>query len=178
MNELYGKSYLLQLQGYIHLQRGDLAGAAAIYSHIVDLLAGSEIKDVFLFFLPYQAEIALLMGDQEGALSILEESLLLADEATAPQAEAVTRRVLGQLLATQGDFAGAAAAFERAIALTTELGSRLTLGRVYYHRALMHELQGRSDLAVQDGIEAQTIFTTCEAARDLNLAMVLLARFQ
>ena len=178
MNELFGKCYLLQLKGYIHLQRGDLAKAAADYSQTVDLLAGSEIKDVFLYFLPYQAEISLLMGDQEEAMSILEESLLLANEATAPQTEAITQRVLGQLLATQGDFVGAAAAFDQAISLATEIGSRLVLGRTYYHRALMHELQGRSDLAVLDGIEAQAIFTDCNAARDLNQANDLLGRLQ
>jgi tetratricopeptide (TPR) repeat protein len=178
MNEPYGQGYVLQTSAYIRLQKGDLAQAAAAYGQMSDAVAGTEIRDVFLYSQPYLAELKLLMGEEQEALVILRESLELAQEATAPIAEAITRRVLGQLLATQGDFVGAAAAFERAITLTTEIGSRLALGRSYYHRALMHQQQGRSDLAIQDGTQAQTIFADCEAARDLDQANALLARLQ
>jgi tetratricopeptide (TPR) repeat protein len=178
MNEPYGRGFVLQINGYVHLQKGELDQAAEAYRQMYDALAGTEIRDVFLYCQPYIAELKLLLGEEQEALAILEESLKMAREGTAPIAEAITRRVLGQLLATQGDFAGAAAAFEQAIALMTETGSQLALGRAYYYRAIMHELQRHSDLALRDGTQAQTIFADCDAARDLDQANALLARLQ
>ena len=176
MNEPYGRGFVLHASGYIHLQEGNLAQAAAAYRQMSDAVTGTEIRDVFLYIQTYFGEVLLRMGQEVEGVGNREESLQLAKEATAPITEAVTRRVLGRLLTAQGDFTGAAAAFERAITLSTEIGSQLTLGRVYYHRAVMHELQARIDLARQDGTQAQTIFAECDAARDLDQANALLAR--
>ena len=178
MNEPYGRGFVFQINGYMYLQKGELDQAAEAYRQMYDALAGTEIRDVFLYCQPYIAELKLLMGEEQEALAILEESLKMAREGTAPIVEAITRRVLGQLLATQADYSGAAAAFERAITLTTEIGSRLALGRTYYQRALMYERQGRLELAIWDGTQAQTIYTDCDAARDLNQANALLVRLQ
>lgn len=178
MREQFAQSYVLLVGAYVYLQNGDLDRAETGYKQTVALVAGTEIRDTFLYCQPYHAEVLVRLGKHKEAQVILKESLVLARDATSPHTEGLTQRVLGQLLTDQGDSGGATAAFERAITVLSEIGSQIALGRVYYHRAVMYEQSGRSDLAIQDATLAQTIFTDCGAARDMDRATDLLARLQ
>jgi hypothetical protein len=85
--------------------------------------------------------------------------------------------VHGQFLSDQNDFASAAAAFERGLSLATEVGSRIAIGRIYFHRARMHHLQGELEQARADALQAQAIFAECQAGRDLDKTEALVKDF-
>ncbi len=178
MVEIFGRGYILTVRGYFHLNEGDHAQAVEQYREAYDLLEGTDNRDVYLASAADYAEALLNLGRDQEALSHLEDNLSLALEAPSPRAEGTTWRVFGQYHMMQGDYDKAAEAFDRAITILAEIKSRLALGRVYARRAVMHEQQGRPDLASQDALQAQSIFEECGAARDDLHIKSLLARLR
>jgi tetratricopeptide (TPR) repeat protein len=174
MVEVFQQGYMRQAAGYVHLQHGDWQRAIELYELAFEGLAKTENRDIFLEGYPYYAEVLLQLGRAEEAAVIIDRSLQLSQEVGAVHYEAVTHRVYGQLLSTQDDFASAAAAFEKGLSLTTESNSQIARGRIHFHRARMHHLQGDLEQVRADTIQAQTIFADCQAGRDLSKTQELL----
>lgn len=174
MVELFGQSYTLQSNGYIHLQNGNVELAYDSYHRALTLVEGTDNEDTKLHSLAHYAEVLLHLGEHDKAAANLESSLTLSRKAPSPYMEGVAQRVLGQLLLAKGDFVGSATAFERAISLLTETNSKVPLGRAYYHRALMREREGLVDQAISDASQSQVIFDECDAMRDNQRAVTLI----
>ncbi|GAG06904.1 unnamed protein product, partial [marine sediment metagenome] len=161
--------------GYVHLQLGNWQRAADAFREAHDLIGDSEVVDVFMSSLPYYAESVLHLGQLGEADSLLKSALKLSRETGSRHYEAVSHRVLGQLLASRSDFGGAADAYDKAIVMAEETVSHLELGRIHYYRAVMRTRSGEVELGQQDTTMAQKIFSECQAARDLEKANALLS---
>ena len=66
------QSFIMQASGYIHLQHGDLENADAAYRKTNEILADTEIRDIYLYYLPYHAEVLLYLGQHEESRETLE----------------------------------------------------------------------------------------------------------
>jgi tetratricopeptide (TPR) repeat protein len=176
MVECFQQGNAGQISGYVHLYHGQWRQAADLYRSTLEEMAQTENRDVALMGQPYYAETLYYLGEYEEATKVVEASFALTQEVGATCYEGITHRVHGQLLCQQGDFAKAAAAFDKAEQQARETNTQLELGRVATQRALMHQQAGEDDLARQQATEAKTIFAACQAARDLDKVDALLAQ--
>src|SRR5205807_10310097 len=135
---------------YFHLQRGEWHPAAALFNQIRDLLAESDNRLVHIIIRAQAAEVALGRGRLDDAAQMVVEALELARDASSRHCEALALRVQGQILATRESGEMASRAFDDAIAIFEELGSRLELGRALYHRGQFRRTFGQTDEAQAD----------------------------
>jgi tetratricopeptide (TPR) repeat protein len=84
--------------------------------------------------------------------------------------------VQGQILAAQERWDEATRAFDRAVTVLEELGSRLELGRALYHRGRMYQTRGDTTSAHVDFIHALSLFDSAGARRDAEKTRQRLAQ--
>jgi tetratricopeptide (TPR) repeat protein len=153
---------------YLHLQRAEWAQAAALYQQCAALYGPTDNRTTPVLIGPHPALAFLGLGQIASAERFAADYVALAREAEAPHWVGCARRVQGQILAAQGRWPEAAAAFDESIALLDQCGSRLELGRAYYHRAQLHRALGQPQNAASDLDRARALFEACGAPRDLE----------
>jgi tetratricopeptide (TPR) repeat protein len=157
-----------------HMQAGDPQAALTCVEEAVDAAALTDSRLVQLFVGPRHAEAQLAVGNPPKAAELAHQAVLLAREVDARHYLAVTRRVLGQILAVQAEWDAAAGEFEAAVAGLDELGSRLELGRTLYHQGEMQALRGEHEAAHTSLERALAIFDACSAEIDMGRARTAL----
>jgi tetratricopeptide (TPR) repeat protein len=151
---------------YHHAKCGQWAEAAALYDQCVALFGPTDNRLVPLELGPYPALALLGLGRAGEAAVRITDFLALAREVAAPHAVGCALRAQGQILAAQGQTAQAEAAFDEAVTTLDKLGSRLELGRAYYHRGLLRRSLGKTEAARDDLKRALALSEACGAAVD------------
>lgn len=113
-------------------------------SYIEQALSLSENRSGKLYALALHAAAALHMqsGNVDVAASRLEASLELLSEADAPREVAVIHLTLGQNALALADGSGAVAAFEKSLALFTQLGDETGMAPALWHAGNVALQQG------------------------------------
>jgi tetratricopeptide (TPR) repeat protein len=156
---------------YYHVQRGEWAEAVALYDQCVAFYGPTDNRVTPLLLGPYPALARMGLGHVDEAAKLIADYLALAREAEAPHYAGCALRAQGQVLAAQGLTTPAAAAFDEAITTLDRLGSRLELGRAFYHRGLMRRGLGEAEAAQHDSYRALELFEACGAVRDQQLIL-------
>jgi len=168
-NEL-GQVYMLcesrRALAHLHRQREEWGLALELYEKCAEAIRNTDNRVALLYFGTGHAEACWGQGRLEEGERRAAEILTLTREAKSRHLEAVARRVQGQIYAAQQSWEQAARAFDEAIAILEELGSRLELGRAVEQRGMLRQMQGRTDIARQDLGRAQAIFDATGARRD------------
>ena len=166
LGERLGRAISRHALAYFHLQRGDWQAAEALFDQMRDLLAGSDNRVISIFSSAHAAEVVWGGGRWDDAAKVVVEALELARDARSRYYEARALRVQGQILASQELGESASRAFDDAIVILEELGSRLEMGRGLYHRGLLRRALGQRDAAQADLVRAHAIFAETGARRD------------
>lgn len=150
--------------GYLAVQERDWARALKFLQESAALLAPTDNQWMRLTLGPVLAEAYWGAGKFDKALETVHTSRAVAQFAGSPHWDAWSLRVQGQILTAQEEFDGAQGAFELAISVLEELGSRLELARAYYYRAKMWRAKGDADgRAAEDERQATSLFRECGA---------------
>jgi class 3 adenylate cyclase/tetratricopeptide (TPR) repeat protein len=155
---------------YFHLQREEWEPAAELFDQSAQLLEGTDHRKARLSSGADAAEVALGQGRVDQAEKMIAKSVELARDARSRHYEAVALRVRGQILSSQNLWDGAAHAFDEAIDILEQQGSRHGLGRALYHRGIMRQTQGEMKSARRDLARACAIFVDIGASRDRERA--------
>lgn len=159
---------------YLHVQRQEWQQAVELLDQAVALLAQTDNRCEYLWFLgAHRAEAYLGLGRLNEAMEHITEYLELARKASSRYFEGLVLRVQAQILAAQHHDAAALIAVSQAIAALEATDTRLELGRAFYQRALMHR-SGQTAAFHQDLERARTLFAACGALRDLTRVEALL----
>ncbi len=156
---------------YYHAQRSQWAEAAALYDQCLALYRPTENRFAPLLLGPYPALAHLQLGHVDEAAQRIADFLVVAREATAPHGVGCGRRVQGQVLVALGQTVEGEAAFDEAVATLDKQGSRLELGRAFYHRGLLRRSLGNGEAARDDLRRALALFEACGAVADRSQAM-------
>jgi DNA-binding CsgD family transcriptional regulator len=143
---------------YLHLRREEYERAADFYDQYAEFIAGTDNRCMPLLLGANHAEAYLGAGRLNEAAQIIAEHLAIAQEARSRHYEAVGLRVQGQIFTAQKLWDKADHAFNEAIAMLEELGSRLELGRTFYHRGVLRRDLGHLEATWADWTQAQALF--------------------
>lgn len=132
----------------LHLQREEWGQALALYEQCLDLMAGGENRILQMELGAPMAEAYAALDRLPEAAALIATTVNLAQAMGARHYEAVAWRVQGQIYQQQTNYSESLLAYQQAILICTELGSRLELAHVLYQRGLLQE-------ALQDFAAAQ-----------------------
>jgi tetratricopeptide (TPR) repeat protein len=175
LSQVFLQSVSRDAFAYWHLQREEWESAIKVYHQCAALLASTDNRVSPMLIWSHYAEACWGQGQFGEAARIIGEALALARDAQSRHYAAVATRVQGQILAAQELWDEAARAFDQAITTLEELGSRLELGRAFYHRGIMHQTGGDRASAHGDLTRALWLFDSAEARRDAEKAHKWLA---
>jgi tetratricopeptide (TPR) repeat protein len=170
--------YSLHAMGYWHMRCQKWEEAVQYYQQLRTLLRPTENRIIFLYSQAYAAEAFLGSGRVAKSVELIDEANVLAEFAQAPHLRAMSKSIQARAFAKLKRPGKAAAAFEESIAGLDRLGSRLELGRAYYHRAEMLLEEGQFEKARVDSERALNILTGCGAKRDAHRAENLLTQLK
>jgi hypothetical protein len=163
--------------GYLHVHRQEWRQAAAALDEAADLLAETDNRSGYLWFLgAHRAEAYLGLGRLTDALQCITDYLALARLAQSSYFEGLALRVQAQILAAHHADAAALDAANQAITALEATDTRLELGRALYQRALLRHRLEQPAAARQDLARAHELFAACGAPRDLQRAEAMLRR--
>jgi tetratricopeptide (TPR) repeat protein/transcriptional regulator with XRE-family HTH domain len=114
-------------------------------------------------------------GDLQLALQWLERSRALIDAAHEPAESAWIASCLGEVMYVQGHWSAAESAYDDAIHLATEAGSRRYLSYALMHRAELRSSRGEWEQAARDIDEGEELALACAAIPALRKAQRLRA---
>ncbi len=120
--------------------------------------------------------LALLgAGRVAEARSVVDEHLRVVSESEMDHSHGIALRMKGQITAIVKDYGDSHLAYNASIKMLESIGSRLELGRTYYHRGILLENIGKREDADMDLQIALNIFKECGAIYDLKLVQQLSA---
>src|SRR4029077_3426579 len=124
------------------------------------------------------AEAHLRAGRVDEAATLVEQAIAIAEFAESTHYLGLARRVQGEIFVAREEYDDALRAYDGAIAAFEECGSRLELGRAWYHRAslqLAHGDAAHRAAARSEAARARDAFAAMGAAHDRAMAERLLA---
>ncbi|UCF29465.1 MAG: hypothetical protein JSW42_07280, partial [Chloroflexota bacterium] len=120
--------------------------------------------------------LALLgTGRVAEARSVVEEHLEIVRESEMDHSHGIALRMKGQITSLTKDYKDSHLAYNTSIKILDSIGSRLELGRTYYHRGILLDHIGKREDADMDIQIALNIFKECGAIYDLKLVQELSA---
>lgn len=138
----------------LHLQREEWNQALALYEQCIELLAAGENRILQMELGAPMAEAYAALGRLPEAAELIATTVSLARATGARHYEAVAWRVQGQIYQQQTRYAESLLAYGQAIAICTDLGSRLELAHGFYQRGLLHQAQQDFAAAQADWADA------------------------
>src|SRR6185503_5550168 len=129
---------------YLAQRRGRWPEVLAVCEECYGFMADTENVLYRLRLGRLYAEALLELGRLDEADERIQDTLMRARAAKTNHTIALVRRVEGRLLAARGDRAGAAAAFDEAVATLERAGSNLELPHALETRAAFHAANGRT----------------------------------
>jgi ATP/maltotriose-dependent transcriptional regulator MalT len=163
---IVAQAFSRQSRAYVHMQWEEWKQAADLIDQWEALLGETDNRLLRLWARHNAAEVVVRQGRTNEALSMIGNALAAAREVRSQHYEGVAQRVQGQILASLQRWDEAARAFDDAAALLEANGSRLELGRAWFHRALMRQARGDGDGARADLTRAGAIFERTGARRE------------
>lgn len=148
--------------GYWHLMRGEFEEAARLCEEAMMMLKASETRGARNQIGAFAAVAFLQAGRIEEAEATVEGALALAEEARTPHYVAMAHSAQGLIWAAQARHDDARHAFDQAIAIFEQQGTRVELARALRHRAKL--MRARSpESAEADAQRAEEILAECGA---------------
>jgi tetratricopeptide (TPR) repeat protein len=152
--------------GATYLLRGDLDIAEGHLGRSAELFEQVGAEDFLPELERYLAALHLRRGDMARARLASEMSLANAIRLEARAEEGATRRTLGQILAQDGDLAGAWEELERSLAILREAASAYETARTLLAQAALAPALGLRDAGQAALAEALPILRDIGAQRD------------
>jgi tetratricopeptide (TPR) repeat protein len=159
---------------YLHIQREEWQRASELFEEVDARLVDSDNKFTRLFCGAHAAETLWGLRQFESAMRGGDAALALARTAGSTPYEGLAQRVRGQVLTSLERWDEAGTALDAAAAILKPLGARMELGRVFYHRAVLHWLKGNAQAVREDAQRAIAAFADTGAPRDRSRAERLL----
>ena len=178
LGQLVLTAWALHAAACVAMRRGEVGGAMEYYEKYLSLVRDTENGIVRNFIMGFAAEAYLQSGRVDEAAVLVKQAIAIAEFAKAPHFLALDLRVHAQILASRRHFDEATAAFDRALHLFAQVGSRLEQNRALYHRAAMLVQRGGegSNVAARaDAQAARDAFSAMGAVRDVAHADELLS---
>jgi tetratricopeptide (TPR) repeat protein len=163
--------------GATYLQRGDLPSAEQRLRQSADLFNQVGAEDFLPELERYLAELHLRRGDLPKARLACELSLATALRLEARAEEGMTRRVLAQIMAQDGDNDGAWEELERSLAILRDSAGPHEIARTLVAIAALAPVLGRRTQGQAAIAEALPALRDVGARRDLDEAVALAERF-
>ncbi len=179
LDQLVLTVWALHAAGRAAMQRGDVADAMRWYEQYVPLVQETENALSRNLILGCAAEAFLHAGRVDEAARMARQAIEIGEFAASPHYLGIDCRVYGQILAAQEKPTEALQAFDRAVDLFRETGSRLELGRALCHRAALNLAHGDASAqaaARSDLVAARDSFAAMGAVHDLAIAQRELAQ--
>ncbi len=172
----YATGVLHMNLGATYLLRGDLDIAEGHLHRSDELFEQAGAEDFLPELERYLAELHMRRGDLAQARLACELSLANATRLEARTEEGATRRTLGQILALDGDHAGAWKELEHSLAILREAASPPELARTLVARAALAPTLDRRAEGQAALDEALPILRDVGAQRDIEEAQEIAAR--
>ncbi len=177
LDQLVLSAWTLHALGYSAMQRSDIPVALEWYEQYVALVRDSENGVAKNLVIGRAAEAHFRAGRLDDAASLVDQAIALSEFAGSTHYLALARRVQGEIFVARERFEDALRAYDGAIVAFTEFGSRLELGRAWYHHAslqLAHGNAAQQVAARAEATRAREVFAAMGAAHDLSRAEELL----
>ena len=174
LNQVILKSHALAAQAYFYLAIGQWGRVVELFEQAEALYRPSENRLAPLFIVPLAAQAYLAINQVQRAEQILDEYLRSTEEIRSSHWNAIGLRVYGQLQAAQGHWEAAGQTIDQSIDRLERLGTRLELGRSFYHRAMIYRKLGQAEAAKSAATQARSLFESCQAQRDFGVVDSLL----
>ncbi len=153
LGQLVLSAWALHAAGYAALQRNDVAAALDFYGQYVALVQDTENGIVKTLIMASAAGAFARGGRLEEAAALADKTMAITEFAGATHYGAIARSVQGQIFAARGEHDDALRAYDDAIAVLGQTGSRLELNRALYHRASLRLTRG--DAAAKESARAE-----------------------
>lgn len=176
LGSLYATGVLHMNLGATYLQRGDLASAEASLHRSAELFNQAGAEDFLPELERYMAELHLRRGDLPRARLACELSLETALRLEARAEEGMTRRMLAQILAHDGELALAWAELERSLAILRESTGPHEIARTLVAIAGLAPALDRRAAGQAAIAEALPALRDVGARRDLDEAIAIAQR--
>jgi tetratricopeptide (TPR) repeat protein len=161
-------------QGYYYLQRGEWGRALQFLDSQEVIQSRRHSLGLFPETWAVYAESLLSSGDLDESQKLAEQLLAQTRKRGEHHLEALATRIRGQIFARQERWDQAFEAYRDAIEQFNRLGSKLELGRAFYHRSLLYQERGEKEKAAQDSSRALGIFVETGARRDAERAAAIM----
>lgn len=168
LGQLLLTCWALHGSGYAYLRRGEYERAAEDYAKCVAEWRTSENRVAPAFTSGDAAESFLNVGRLSEAMELCELLLNWAHETNAAHHTGLARRVQGQIFTAREQWDAARVAYDQAVTLLQQTGSRLELARALYRRGALHRARDETDAANADWARARELFEACGAKRELE----------
>jgi class 3 adenylate cyclase/tetratricopeptide (TPR) repeat protein len=176
IGSLYMSGVLNMNLGAAYLLRGDDQAAEARLRAAAELFDQAGAEDFLPELERYLAELHLRRGDLPRARLACELSLANAARLEASAEEGITRRTLAQVLALDGDQAGAWGELERSLAILREVANAHEAARTQVAMAALAPALGLRAAGQAALTEAVPALRTAGARRDLDEAIMVAKR--
>jgi len=174
LNQLVLSAWALNGLGRAAMLRDDIDAALEWYERYLALVRDTENAIAWNLIVARAAETYLHAGRIDEAARLTERAMTFAEFGNAPHYRALAHRVQGQVFLARGQPDDALRSFDAALAEFEPLGSRLEVGRVLYHRAVLRIGHGEQAAGRADANRAHDVFTAVGAVHDRALAERLL----
>ena len=148
----------------------------ATWAAATDLFSQAGAEDFLPELERYMAELHMRRGDLPKARLACELSLANAARLEARAEEGMTRRILGQIMAQDGDFIGAWEEIERSLAILREAANPHEAAKTLIAKAAIASALGRRAEGQAAIAEALPMLRNVGAQRDLNQAIAIAER--
>ena len=148
------------------LQREDWERALQVIERFTELTGNTPVDWCVLAY--------FWLGRRDEVAKLVAANPLQINPAAPLRFQGDAWRSIGRAEALIGSPKKAAAAYDQAIEIYDQLGSRLDLGRLLIYRGLLRQSQGNVAAARTDWLRARSIFEMCGAVRDVTKTQRLL----
>jgi class 3 adenylate cyclase/tetratricopeptide (TPR) repeat protein len=173
LGSLYATGVLHMNLGAVYLQRGDLPSAEASLHRSAELFNQAGAEDFLPELERYMAELHLRRGDLPKARLAGELSLETALRLEARAEEGMTRRVLAQIMAHDGNAAGAWAELEHSLTILRESAGPHEIARTLVAIAGLAPILNRRAEGQAAIAQALPALRDVGARRDLDEAIAI-----
>ncbi|MBU6428629.1 MAG: tetratricopeptide repeat protein, partial [Cyanobacteria bacterium REEB65] len=159
--------------GQVAIARGRASEAVEYLERSFSLLEQAGARAYAAIVLRSLGHASWLAGHSAQARATLEQGLALATASDNVEEAAIIASHLAELLAHEGDPAGAALAIAEALEQLRKEGDPLELARAMIRAARIHRMAGQAAAATHLTEEASEIFTRLGAGLDLEAAKAM-----